>query len=38
MEDDEQFPIARRIGTIIGFAFTVLVWGLSLGPLVYHYL
>lgn len=38
MEDHEQFPIARRIGTILGFALTVVGWGLSAGPLVYHYL
>ncbi|KSV71062.1 hypothetical protein N183_28160 [Sinorhizobium sp. Sb3] len=38
MENPEQFPVARRIGTIIGIALSVLIYALAMGPLVYHHL
>lgn len=37
MEKHEEFPVARRVGTVIGIGLTVLIFALAIGPLVYHH-
>lgn len=37
MEAHQPVDRARQIGTAIGFALSAVVYGLALGPLIYHY-
>lgn len=37
METYEPVDRVRQIGTIIGIALSAVIYGLALGPLVYHY-
>lgn len=38
MENSKSFDVAPRLGTVIGIALSVVIYGLAIGPLIYSYL
>lgn len=37
MENSRSFDIATQLGRVIGIVLSVVIYGLAIGPLVYHY-